>query len=94
MSSLILRTCNSDKSCSKCDKPINKGEDYWSGPYKALCIPCHEEDKRESTDIKKTGDDTYIVTGTCVYCKLDAVGVLWGKKICAAHINQILTESI
>ncbi len=94
MSSLVLRTCNSEKSCSKCDNTINKGEDYWSGPYKALCKACHEEDKRESTEIKKTLDDTYVVTGKCADCGLDAIGVLWGKKTCAAHINQRITESI
>jgi len=95
MSSLVLRECNSEKTCSKCDKTIEKGEEYMSGPYKALCIECYEIEKKESISApgKKTNED-YIVSGSCAYCSADAIGILWNKKVCAAHINQIITESI
>lgn len=93
-SSIVLRKCNSEKGCSKCDKIIQVGEQYGSGPYKSLCLECYEEEKKENVEIKRGIDDSYVVTGNCQYCDLSAIGVLWGKKICAAHINQIITESI
>jgi len=95
MSSLVLRECNSEKACSKCDKTIEKGERYMAGPYKALCIECYDIEKKESTNNsdKKTNNN-YIVSGNCAYCSVDAIGILWNKKVCAAHINQIITESI
>ena len=95
MSSIVLRTCNSEKNCAKCDRTIQKGEKYGSAPYKSLCITCYEEEKKETGEIKSNlANDSYVVTGNCSYCETAAVGILWGKKICAAHINQVLTESI
>ena len=94
MSSLVQRECNSDKNCSSCDKPIMKGQQYMAGPYKALCMECHEIEKKESVSPSKKATDDYIVSGKCVYCQADAIGMLWTKKICAAHINQVITETI
>lgn len=94
MSSLVLRECNSEKSCSKCDNTIEKGDQYMAGPYKALCLECYHIEKREGGSQPKKPSDDYIVAGKCEHCDADAVGILWGKKICAAHINQAITESI
>ena len=95
MSSLVLRECNSEKACSKCDKNIEKGEQYMAGPYKALCLNCYEIEKKESVSSTGKGpNNAYIVSGTCAYCSEDAIGVLWNKKVCAAHINQVITESL
>lgn len=95
MSSLVLRTCNSEKSCAECSEIIPIGEQYWSGPYKALCINCYETIKRESASkMKDSENDSHIVTGNCQYCPNPAIGVLWSKKVCAGHINQAITESV
>lgn len=93
MSSIVLRTCNSEKGCSKCEKMIQVGEKYYSGPYKSLCLECHELEKKEAVDPKKV-NDSYVVSGSCQHCDLPAVGILWGIKVCAAHINQAITDSI
>ena len=94
MSSLVLRECNSEKNCSKCDKTIVKGEQYMAGPYKALCLDCHQVEKRESVLTPKEINEDYVVSGKCKHCVADAVGILWGIKVCAAHINQAITDSI
>ena len=93
-SSLTLRDCRGGKSCSRCDKEIKEDERYWSGPYKAFCVPCYDIVKTENAALSKVSNNNYIVSGTCEHCPQDAIGVLWGKKVCAAHINQAITESI
>ena len=98
MSSLVLRECRGGKNCSKCDRGISIGEKYWSGPYTSLCVVCHDE-KREAAGLQTAGnpgikDDSYVVSGACEYCPSDAIGILWNHKVCAAHINQAITESI
>ena len=64
MSSLVQRECNSDKNCSSCDKPIMKGQQYMAGPYKALCLECHEIEKKEFVSPSKKATDDYIVSGS------------------------------
>ncbi len=94
MSSIVLRTCNSEKGCSRCENTIQIGEKYYSGPYKSLCLECHEREKKEAVEPKISKDDSYVVSGNCQHCELPAVGILWGIKVCAAHINQAITDSI
>ena len=94
MSSLVLRKCNSEKMCSKCENTISVGTMYHTGPNKSLCISCHDEEKISDSKKEKSGDADYIVTGNCMYCEHPAIGILWNKKVCAAHINQVITEEI
>ncbi len=98
MSSLVLRKCNSEKNCSHCEELIPVGEMYHTGPNKSLCIKCYEEEKRikGTAEPEKLADNSYVVTGLCEEegCGFEAIGILWGKKTCAAHIQNRVTSSI
>lgn len=92
--SMVKRMCRGGKSCNNCEKEIEDGADYWSGPYKSLCLDCYEQEKTVDSVEKSISDDSYVISGSCSYCQLPAIGMLWGKKVCAADINQALTENI
>lgn len=92
--SMVKRMCRGGKSCNKCDNAIPDGDEYWSGPYKSLCLECYEIEKTAEVVSSSIEDDSYIVSGSCSYCPASAIGVLWNKKVCAPHINQALTENI
>ncbi len=94
MSSLVLRKCNSEKMCSSCEQIIPVGIMYHTGPNKSLCIKCHDEQKIADSKRERSVDVDYIISGNCAYCEHPAVGILWGKKTCSAHINQVITEEI
>ena len=94
MSSLVLRKFNSENICSDCDSTIAVASMYWTGPNKSQCIKCHDEEKENGSSRSKSTDDSYVVSGTCKYCEQPAVGILWNKKVCAGHINQVITEEI
>jgi len=94
MSSLTLRKCNSEKACTSCSKTILIGEVYHSGSYKSLCVACYEKEKKEAIENKVPEDNSYIVSAKCNYCDQPAIGALWQKPVCAAHINQVITEYI
>ena len=91
---MVLRICRTSKTCVKCKAIIELGKNYWSGPYKSLCEPCYELEKTEIVSLQNSEVDNYIVSGTCFFCEQPAVGILWNKKVCAAHINQVITESL
>ena len=86
--------CRGGKSCNKCERDIKDGEDYWSGPYKSYCLECYEIENLAASVDSSISNESYVISGSCAYCQLPAVGILWGKKVCAADINQALTENI
>lgn len=96
MSSLTKRVCQSDKACSSCDNTIPQGDSYMSGPYKSLCLECFEKEKIAKTNgpLNSGSDNGYVLGSPCDYCGRDSIGTLWNKKVCAACINQAITENI
>ncbi len=92
--SMVKRMCRGGKTCNKCEKTVPDGDEYWSGPYKSLCLECFEIEKTAESVASSIESDSYIVSGNCSYCPAPAIGVLWMKKVCSAHINQAITENI
>lgn len=94
--SMVKRISRGGKSCNKCGQEIPSGVQYWSGPYKSLDLKCYDIEADEQNVVVESAanDQGYVISGNCEYCALDAIGILWTKKVCAAHINQAITDNI
>ena len=89
--SMVKRLCRGSKFCNTCGSEISSGSEYWSGPYKSLCLGCYEDDSAKLG--AESSNDSYVVSGTCYVCPAPAIGVLWNKKVCGEHITQAITEN-
>lgn len=92
-----LTTAKKKYICEIGNETINIDDDYWSMPYKSLCLECGNKVKagRLTYDrSKRSYIDTMDSKGQiCCKCSNPSKGNWCGKPACDEHIGLVVQES-
>jgi hypothetical protein len=72
------------RKCGDCGETIEFKEEYYATSYNCYCKKCGE-----IRLARKTHKD---INPTCIFCKEDSVGVLYGKPVCPVHIGKVIPD--
>ena len=91
-----LTTAKKDYICRVCSATIKMDEEYWSSPYKSLCLPCGVKINLGKLKYSQTVGsyvDTMDAKGQSgVKCKNPSKGIWAGKPVGDGHMVTIVED--
>ena len=91
-----LTTCKKPQICNICKGGIEPEDEYWSAPYKSLCLSCGKKvvtGKLTYDRSKRSYVDTMDTKGQrCVKCQNTSTSMIHGKPACDDHVGIVFEE--